>query len=395
MTRDLAVNLLAAGMAFLAGIIARSAWHRMSRRRKLRDTASTRLRRHPRYTAGWLTAYYVRHGAEGDLFRFESGGREMLVPFLTRPEWRCDGRSEESLLVQRTPQVRSTAPVVRSVLQRRGGYLDGVTGDEEWNDLIAGVAGVDPGPDGPRIRVMLAEYYQFLSSCGALEDETYAAVRRRFRRTPLRDRTLSDADRAAESLLGAPALGMQVAFVFEVDGRPRILVQRRSHSVSIYGGALAVVPVFGCQTLDLTDRTPVSLFHNFLREVYEELYGGIEVERRGGRVEPRWFYREPPIARLLEAQEAGLFEFRLLGFGYDALNGEMDLCGLARMTDAGFGERELAEMSSNWEIQDIQVWDLYGPELTDALLAGEFSPGSVYTIALARELLGARAAGDA
>jgi hypothetical protein len=104
-------------------------------------------------------------------------------------------------------------------------------------------------------------------------------------------------------------------------------------------------------------------------------------------VDPTWFYREAPIERLIKARATGQFDFRLLGFGFDALNGEMDVLALALFKESRFSRIELSEMAMNWEINDIQVWDLFDQKLTDALMAGEFSPGSVYTIMRCRQQL--------
>jgi hypothetical protein len=389
-TRDLLINLLAAGIAFSTGVGARSAFVRIKVKRKIVESRKVQEKRHPRYTHGWLVEYYLNRDRLDDLYLFQDGHRRRFVPFLTKPSWTDHGFDENELVEQSLPHPRSDAPIDQAILRRRGSYLTVVDdAGEPWNDLMCVVDQVERTADGPRIRLILAEYFQFLSACGALEDETYAAVRNPRARTPIRDAVLTSADQAARCLRRAHGFGMQCSFVFDDGGRLKVLIQRRSHSVSIYGGALAVVPVFGCQSIDLSERTNVSIFHNFLREVYEELYGGEEVEKRGDHVDPRWFYKEPPIARLLEAQDRGLLDFRIFGFGFDALNGEVDICGLAYLKDPDFTKRELAEMRANWEMQEINSWDLFGDELTEALITGEFSPGSVYTLAETRKYLAA------
>ncbi|MFE0027371.1 hypothetical protein [Amycolatopsis sp. NPDC059021] len=390
MTSELLVNLLAAGIAFLVGVTSRSTHGWLKRKRALAHEAESRIRRHPRYSADWLIRYYRRRGADKDLYVADHGSRRQVVPFLTKPSWYADGLVE-SIVDQQVPHELSAVPVDTKVLAARGRYLAVEDeGGEPWNELLACAAGVTEDGSGPRVRLVLARYFQYLSACGPIEDETYAAIAKPSRATPLRDRVLPDVDVAARCSRGAHAFGMQVATVFDTGGRHVVLIQRRSFAVSIYGGALAVVPVFGCQSVDLSERTPVSLFHNYLREVYEELYGGVEVQRRGTRVDPTWFYREAPIARLLAARERGDLEFTLLGFGFDALNAEMDLCALAYVSDRRYAEEEIAVMTTNWEIQDIAIHDLWGSELTDLMLAGEFSPGSVFTLARAREVLADR-----
>ncbi|GAA1556100.1 hypothetical protein GCM10009789_06830 [Kribbella sancticallisti] len=388
MPSDLAINLVATFIAFLTGLFARSAYHRLRGKALQRNRKRIMEQRHPTFTAPWLVNYYRENGHVDDLYAAEFGDGVVQVPFLVRPTWHLDNVSEDELIDQAMPQRQATVPIDRKLLKRRGRYLSLTDRHgEPWNDLIACAKGVSETEAGPRIQLQVAEYFQYLSACGPLEDETYRAVRTARAKTPIRDRVLSSAAEAARCDLGAHAFGMQVAVVFDDGQRLRILIQRRSYSVSIYGGALAVVPVFGCQTTDLTANTRVSLFHNFLREVYEELYGGAEVEQKTARVDPAWFYREAPIERLIKARSTGQLDFRLLGFGFDALNGEMDVLALALFKESRFSRIELSEMAMNWEINDIQVWDLFGQELTDALTAGEFSPGSVYTIMRCRQQL--------
>jgi hypothetical protein len=278
------------------------------------------------------------------------------------------------------------------VVRSKGLHID-LTNDkgEEWNDLIASVAGIVDDRGAPKIKIQLAEYYQFLTACFPLEEETYRAIRNSRRRlrsaSPVRDKLFGSVEAAEKCLLGAQPIGIQAATVFMMAGGPKILIQQRAANVSSYGGALAVVPVFGCQTNDLTDQTKLSLFHNFLREVYEELYGGVEVERATSRLDCFWFYRTPPIERILEAQRNHLVDWRLLGFGFDTLNAELDLMALALFHRGRFTEREFSEMRGNWEINRIQALDLFGDDLTELIMGDEFSAGSVYAIIEARKLL--------
>jgi hypothetical protein len=388
LTVDLLVNLVASLIAFLLGLFTRSAYHRIRTGILRRNRARILDQRRPSFTRRWLVDYYTDAGHADDLYAVRHEAALIRVPLLVKPSWHLHGAREADLISQTLPQRLATVPVDQRALKKRSRYLS-ITdkNGDPWNDLIACVAGVREAEDGPHIDVQLAEYYQYLSACGPLEDETFRAIRNRRAKSRVRDGSLGSAGDAALCKLGAHPFGMQVAVVFGDGERYKILIQRRSYSVSSYGGALAVVPVFGCQTTDMSANTEVSLFHNFLREVYEELYGGVEAERRTSRVDSRWFYKEAPIARLLKASDEGLLDFRLLGFGFDALNGELDLQAIALFHDSRFTQIELSEMSTNWEINDIQVWDLFGDDLTDAVLAGEFSPGSVYAIMQGREYL--------
>lgn len=256
--------------------------------------------------------------------------------------------------MQSQPHETSTVEVDQRVLAKRGKYLTVVDDSgEPWNEWLACAAGVEETGAGPHIRLVLARYFQYLSACGPIEDETYAAIAKPSRRTPLRDSVLCDAETAMARGRGAHAFGMQVATVFDTGSRQLVLIQRRSYAVSIT----------------------------------------VEVQRRSARVDPTWFYREAPNARLLSVHHRGQLDFRLLGFGFDALNGEMDMCALAHISDESDVTDELAAMTTNWEIQDIDVYDLWGDALSAAMLAGEFSPGCVFTLARAREVLADRRPG--
>lgn len=387
--KDIVINLIATGIAFLAGLTTRSFLSRVRRARLARNRRMIRQQRHPRFSCPWLIRYYDEKLTADDLYGFQHESQWIRVPFVMKSSWNLRGYPEDELLRQEIPQLMSQVSIDRRALKRRSRYMKLTRSDGEvWNEYIACVFSVEDDSAGPRIHLGVAEYFQFLSACGPLEDETFRSIgSRRRRSTPLRDRVLSSADVAAKCRLGAHAFGMQVAVVFDTGVDLKILIQRRSHAVSLYGGALAVVPVFGCQTVDLTPDTEISLFHNFLREIYEELYGGTEIEQRSARVDPRWFYREAPIAHVRRAHAQGVVEFELLGFGFDALNGEMDLMALTMFKKSRFSNSHLEEMKTNWEIHDIHVWSLFGSDLTDAILAGEFSPGSVYALTQVRERL--------
>ncbi|MBK3632084.1 hypothetical protein JHN52_03755 [Streptomyces sp. MBT97] len=388
---ELAIGLITSLFSFSCGLLYQKARAMVVSRRTSEEARRIGEERHPSFTMKWLVEYYFRRDLMHELLLVETDQRRNFIPFLTKNSWKVDEADESGLLDQCVPHPLSDAPLKENVLHRRGKYLEGVSGGpEEWNDLLACAERIEETPNGPRIKVHLAEYFQYLSSCGSLEDETYDAIRRPGRKTPIRDEALSSIAAASQNPLGAHGLGMQVALVYGDATEYKILVQRRSNSVALYGGALAVVPVFGCQTLDITAQTHLSFFHNFLRETYEELYGGTEVERRGPQVDPTWFYSKPPVARLLDYHASGILSFRILGFGIDALNGEVNVAALALITDSAVAAREIREMRVNWEVQQISAWHLFGEELDVGLTRGDFSPGSAYAIARAREYLAGR-----
>lgn len=386
MTSDLTIKLIFSGIAFALGLAACTGYRKMHKLVQERGARRSDTRRLPSYTRKWLTEYYLRRDRLQDLFLLEVDGQRRFVPFLVKPEWlACP--PEEKLIIQSLPHHRSHVSINKEVLRRRQQYLVDIRDGTPWNDLHACAASVEHSETGPKIKVIVAEYYQYLSMCGALEDETYAAARGRGRNrgTPIRDRTLADVDIAALGRLGAHAMGMTVAMVYETKGTITVLIQERSQAVSIYRGALGVVPMFGCQTTDLSEQTEVSLKHNFLREVYEELYGGTAVKYGDPHIEPCWFLEDPSMSRLVTAMDESELSLDILGFGFDALNGQLIIGGVAAFKNSDFIRRELPRMTGNWEVRRIQPWDLFGKKLSSALLDGEFAPACAFTLALTRE----------
>lgn len=391
--RDLAVDLIAALIAFLCGLAFRPVRANVQARVARRRTELLQRIRDPSYTRDWLVGFYG--GAEsGQLYCYEEDGRRVATQLLMLDQWNFNEEVlEEDLLIQCVPQLHSSADVDMRTVRRKGKHIDLTNPDgSEWNELIASVSHVADEAGRPKIYVQVADYFQFLSACFPIEDETYRVVGSRLvglaKRAKLRRRFLPSVKAAAEGRLGAQPIGMQVVVVFETSQGPYVLIQQRAQNVSSYGGALAVVPVFGCQTDDLTDGTPVSLFRNFLRETYEELYGGVEVERSGKRLDPFWFHRTPSIERLLAARRVGYLSWRLLGFGFDALNGELDIMAIAVFHRGRFTDHEFNDMKGNWEIHRIQALPLFGQDVSDILASRGMSAGSIFAIRKAREIMG-------
>lgn len=189
MTRDLLINLLSSAIAFVLGLFARAGYRSIKRSSQEKEARKTDMRRLPSYTRSWIISYYLKRDRLQDLFLVEVGGQKRFIPFLVKPEWLVD-LVEKQLIVQSIPQPRSGVAINRKVLNRRKSYLVRDQDGAIWNDLHACAANIKNTDQGPQIKVVLAEYFQYMSVCGALEDETYVASRSRSRgrATPVRDR---------------------------------------------------------------------------------------------------------------------------------------------------------------------------------------------------------------
>jgi len=382
--RDLAINLIAAGIAFLLGVLAKSARDKYKTRRTGAELGRRLKRGNPGYTTPWIVAYYERCGRGEELYESTRLFPGHKLQFLVRPTWIFDSLDDGSLLIQDHPQHVIDAGLNKRALKRRGHAIKSASGDD-WNDYHSCALGVLESASGPRIKVGLCRYLEYLSVSGALEDETFRAIERRSKRTPLRDQGFASVDAAAGIGLHVHSIGMVTALIYMDGGTPMVLIQRRSERVSTYAGALGVVPMFSCQTRDLTPQTTISLNNNFLRELYEELYGGVEAQAASVRATKDWYESADELSRYVGASARE--NLRIVGFGFDARNGQLIIGSIYVIDDPDFARVEVPRMRGNWEISHIDIVALRGAVIQDLLLRDQFTPACAFTLMRALEML--------
>lgn len=377
-------GLIASGIAFSLGVVARSTWGKW-RVSQVRKSVSQRVKvGDPAYSAAWIAAYYRNRGSIDQLYssRILNGH---WVQFLTKPEWLFDAIDDGTLLRQDVPQRIATYSGDVKSLRKRQYALRSPNGDD-WNDFHAASFGVTQGPSGPAILVGVCKYRDYLAVAGGLEDETFSAIAHPKRaRTPIRDAFFSTADDAAASRLGLHSIGMVTALVYWDAGIPMVLIHRRSEAVSTYAGAMGVVPMFSLQTRDLSERTEISLTNNFYRELFEELYGGEEAQSASKRVAKDWYHRSTELSRYVK--DGGESKLRILGFGFDARNGQLIVGSMYLMRDLDFAGEEVAKMRGNWEMSDIDALPLGSDQLLEMIRADQFTPACSFTLLRCMEIV--------
>lgn len=389
MWSDIQGNLLAqflgSALVFLAGFAARGYIQRRGSRRSVREARQHAERARPDYSAEWIRRYYLDRGRGVDLYETQFPEGTVALPVLTKAEWTSGPYREDTLCLRNDrPLLRSIVPEDDEIVDIRRRFI-GLNSPQGrlWNDDLLCVRAIRDAAGAPELELIVSTYFQYLTACGGLEEETYRSLSNRHVNTPIRDRALPSVEQAANCILGAHGLGMQVALVFKQNDSLKVLIQRRSMTVATYGGSLAVVPVFACQPFfGATHLTP-SLFHNFIREYYEELYSADELMRPDAHLVDTWFYDDEPVRTLLGVAKAGGLRFEILGIGIDALNGEVNLAALALITDEEFIESQIVKMQSNWEIDRIEIVDLDSEKLRLQILGDDFQPGSAFALSLA------------
>lgn len=386
--QDLALNLIASAISFALGVFGKLLYDRLRRGRSSAELVRRLRRGNPAYTAPWIIRYYEKAGRGDELYESRTVLPGHKLQFLVKPSWILDTGDDRSLLVQEVPQKVVLSSIDRRALRRRGHAIKSAAG-EHWNDYHSCALQVEETEDGPRIHVGVCRYLQYLSVSGSLEDETFRAVERRSKRrpprAPLRDRGFSSVDDAARGGLGVHSIGMVTAFVYKDGESEMVLIHRRSPNVSTYSGALGVVPMFSCQTTDLGPATEVSLTNNFLRELYEELYGGLEAQSASTRVQKNWYESVEELAPYVSPKSRE--KLRIIGFGFDARNAQLIIGSIFTIDDPTFVKTEIPRMRGNWEMSDIDIISLRGLVMKQFLLADQFTPACAFTLTRALELL--------
>jgi hypothetical protein len=259
-------------------------------------------------------------------------------------------------------------------------------GQNLWNAPLFHLVKIHELDDNLNLELGICDYFQYVSACGPIEQETIKATQFEKASTPLRNRFAPNLDKLAQCPMGAHGIGVHSVVAFRNNTSYEILLQRRTHDTFGYGGVIAVVPSFLYQPLQ-NPSEEVSLFHNFLREFYEELYNKEEVVKNSTHVSFDWFYDDKPIARLLDLYKSGVFTLEFTGFGFDALFGDVNIALLACIEETESIEREYRQFRSNWEAKGIDRLDYQLPLLAEYLKDRRLHPGSAFALSKAVERL--------
>jgi hypothetical protein len=320
------------------------------------------------------------------LYAVRGAGQSKPLAFLSLPQW-CYPALDGSLdIAHGTPLQKSQAPVDDATLAELGKHISLNRPDgSPWNSPLITLERVEADP--VKLRVGWSEYYQYLSTCGRLEFETRRAILRGGR-TPFRDQKFAAPDMLIAAALEAQAVGICACVVYQDKAAVyQVLLQRRQENVATYPGTYAVVPMFGCQPLQHDPPHGVSIKHDLLREFGEELFSVPELIYPTTHLRYDWFYGLPQIKDLLALERERKLKLIPLGFGFDGLNGELDIALLCLFESEEFFESYGTAMRGNWEIRNIGTADIFSPEVDQIISGDRCHPGSAFTIDLARNYL--------
>ncbi len=236
-----------------------------------------------------------------------------------------------------------------------------------WDQSIYRLDAIEMGSDEVRASFSLDRFLRFRFGIGALSDELLDAlieaklsvetvIKNRDQFLPLRSQFLPTAQSVSQFDQRMCAGGI-VATVAILRPGPHpdfvIPIKRRSWSASDEHGMLTVIPqAYHQPTIDPAQET--SLRDTFLRELYEELFGGKEAIRGTRRLRHDWYTTESAEVKWLQKNQDG-WRLVLTGFGLDLATGNYIFALLCVISDTGFWDQFSHKIVGNWETTDTDA----------------------------------------
>ncbi len=383
---ELTVGVLAIFISFVVGSLARpwisERWTRYRREKMLNE------RLH--YYAGMATRAWVVSQHADVLPRMN--GR--TCPFITSDALLIPSRDpDEAGLIQYEPSecaYKVNDGIIRSRARSGTRLVD--------NPTYRVIDIVEERHRLRTIRLGMCRYSQYVTTLGEIENES---MQRRNDRRQLA--CPNGSSRIAPEALQERAfgLGVMALLAWQQDQDWFVALQQRSTEVFVHPGRHSIVPSFilqprpnragGGPTMAQA-REDCNLWHNFLREYFEELIDPEGEAKSGSQVHPRWYESLPDVAALNSWRGKGTLEFWFLGLGFDAFNLEPVMLVAAIIRESDFAHM-VHRWQKNWETPHAEIMSLYGPDLNNLFDGQRLLPGAETALMQLRKLIPPTATG--
>lgn len=315
-----------------------------------------------------LDYYSYDLSRETDLatYSFRVDETEVDTTVVTKSSWinlnvPLGGERESCELVEKdVPHVPKigldkTAEILASIQER---------GIQIWNDPIYRLVDIELTQDQIKASFARDEFFQYRLTIGALLDEALQAlidtefniervIAEKPNSLPMRQELLPGVCELADLKTRICAGGINVLFAM-ARGAPyhdfAIPIQRRSRAVSDGQSRISVIPKAFHQPM-IDPRAEVNLSSTVYRELYEELFGGLEAEKGPRRLRPDWFFGEfEPLKWFLNHH--GAYELECTCFGLNLITGNYDFGILLAVRDESYWKEFSHLLMTNWEVLD-------------------------------------------
>lgn len=228
-----------------------------------------------------------------------------------------------------------------------------------WNGATYVMQQLKTSGPGCKLHCKMGRYFQAAATCDALEQELIEALSQRPgsaltlealpRRRWLHDR-LSGEDPVLLGAYRSAAIAISTLIVFfhgELN-RHCFLIHERSTRIQAHPYRFHVIPSFMFQPTVRPDEPHLeySVRHNILREFLEEVYNVPDVRKEHGEANPKWFYEERPVKRLLRmlnsSDPTSRADLYYTGLAVNLMNLRTEICTLLLIRDSKWFQEESA-----------------------------------------------------
>lgn len=322
-----------------------------------------------RLNAKLLQLYYPdAELAAHNLFRYSYsiGSSEVVTNIATSHQWRglslrmSPADAHRFAIRESEPPWRRTTPAeveaLRTELRSRGITFH--------NKPIYCLQSFDPLGRSVLATFLLGQYADYKLKLGKLEEELASALaaahfqpeRAKRELMPFRNELLPDAAAIANygGRLCAGGTNILLAFRRSKPNDFVFYVKRRSSKVSTGKGVLSLLPSGMHQpTTRANAEEESSVAVTVLREMYEELFGGKEVEGEDRHLKPLRFMRDPRIAWFTDHKRG--FKLEIVSFGLNLLDGTYEFGVLLAVLDPRYWDEFGDDMEPNEEFDDTDT----------------------------------------
>jgi len=234
----------------------------------------------------------------------------------------------------------------------------------------------------------LTSYFKYRFTTGLIEDELidallskkddYFLLENRSKYFPLREKYMPSIDSFDDfkSRICVGGMGCLVAFARAFPYNDYVIpLQVRSRKVASNPGLYSVIPHFFHQSGIQNHTEEVQIHWTVIRELYEEIFGGIEATKNSGYIRHDWYAGQCPGIKYLQ-EHFNSWSLEYLGFGINAITGNYECVGLLCIHDPSYWEHFSYDMKRIWESEKVELvsskdlskiaWHLHSGKWADA-----------------------------
>ena len=156
-------------------------------------------------------------------------------------------------------------------------------------------------------------------------------------------------------------------------------IQKRSNKVVDGNDLYAVIPKAIHQPM-ISNPNEVNIYWTVLREVFEELYGGEEVQSDSNKLAYNWYLDTiEPLRYFREHRNA--FKLEVTGFGFNTFTGLYEFAVLFYIPDEHFYRNFKSHMEKTWESEEIEFFSTKwadGIKIADLVQSKEWTNESFF-----------------